>query len=85
MFGFIEKKLFTVMTFSTFNPLIVNYLGCVSVNNQQCQTRTKIVSISNNELAFYPFCIKVNKSSGSCNNILMILMLNCVFLMLLKT
>ena len=60
MFGFIEKKLFTVMTFSSFNPLSVNYLECVSVNNQQCKTRTKIVSISNNELVVYPFCIKVN-------------------------
>ena len=39
------------------------------MNNQECKTRTKIINISNNEPVFYPFNIKVNKCSGSCNNI----------------
>ena len=57
------------MTFFNFNPLNVNSLEYVSMNNQECKTRTKIKIINNNESVFYPFSIKVNKCSGSCNNI----------------
>ena len=39
------------------------------MNNQECKTRTKIIKIDNNESVFYPFSIKVNKCSGSCNSI----------------
>ena len=39
------------------------------MNNQECKTRTKIININNNEPVFYPFNIKVNKCSGSCNNV----------------
>ena len=39
------------------------------MNNQECKTRTKITNINNNEPLLYPFSIKVNKCSGSCNNI----------------
>ena len=39
------------------------------MNNQEYKTRTKIININNNEPLFCPFSIKVNKSSGSCNNI----------------
>ena len=60
---------FTAMTSLKFNPLNVNSLECVSVNNQECKTRTEIININNNEPVFYPFSIKVNKCSGSCNNI----------------
>ena len=52
-----------------FNPQSVNSLDCVSMNNQECRTRTKIININNNEPVFYPFRIKVNKCSGSSNNI----------------
>ena len=69
MFGFIKKVFFTVMTFFNFNLLNLNSLECVSMNNQECRTRTKIINISNNEPVFYPFSIKVNKCSSSCNNI----------------
>ena len=40
------------------------------MNNQECKIRTKVVNINNNEPVFYPFSIKVNKSSESCNNII---------------
>ena len=69
MFGFIKKVFFTVMTFFNFNLLNLNSIECVSMNNQECRTRTKIINISNNEPVFYPFSIKVNKCSSSCNNI----------------
>ena len=39
------------------------------MNNRECKTRTKIININNNEPVFYPFTIKVNKCSGSCNSI----------------
>ena len=57
------------MKFFNFNPSNVNSLECVSMNNQECRTRTKIININNNEPVFYPFSIKVNRCSGSCNNI----------------
>ena len=39
------------------------------MNNQECRTRTKIINTNNNEPAFYLFSIKINKCSGSYNNI----------------
>ena len=74
MFGFIRKVFFTAMKFVSFNriafnSLNVNSLECVSRNNEECRTRTKIVNMNNNESVFYPFSIKVNKCSGSYNNI----------------
>ena len=69
MFGFIKKVFFTAMTFFYFNVLNVNSLECVSMNNQERKTKTKIIIINNNERVFYRFSIKVNKCSGSCNNI----------------
>ena len=69
MFGFIRKVFVVAMTFFNFNPSNVNSLECISMNNRECKTRTKIININNNETVFYPFIIKVNKCSGSCNNI----------------
>ena len=43
MFGFI-KNLFLSLTFFSFNPSNVNSLECVSMNNQERKTRTKIIS-----------------------------------------
>ena len=69
MFEFIKKNFVAVTAFFIFNPSNVNSLECVSMNNQECKTRTKIINTNNNEPAFYPFSIKVNKCSGSCSNI----------------
>ena len=52
MFGFI-KKVFVVAN--------VNSLECVSMNNQECKTRPKLINVNNNEPVFYPYSIKVNK------------------------
>ena len=51
----------------TFLVSSANSLECVSMNNQECKVREEIISV--NELVFYPFNIKVNKCSESCNNI----------------
>ena len=69
MFGFTKKVFFTATAFFSSNILNVNSLECVSINNQECKARTKIVDVNNNEPVFYPYSIKVNKCSGSCSNI----------------
>ena len=57
MFGFSKKVLFVAMTFFSYNSLSVNSLDYISVNNQECEIRTKIIDIKNNEPIFYPFSI----------------------------
>ena len=42
-----------------------NALKCVSMNNQLCKVRPKII----NEPSFYPCSVKISKCSGSCNNV----------------
>ena len=77
MLGFIKKCFFTAMTFFSYNVLNASSLECVSMNNQECKTITKIINTNNNEPVFYPVSIKVSKCngikvskcSGSCNNI----------------
>ena len=69
MLGFIKKSVCCSNDIFSYNVLNVNSLECVSMNNQGCKTRSKIISTNNNEPLFYPFSIKVNKFSGSCNNI----------------
>ena len=64
MFGFAKKNVVVVLSF-----LGCNALECVSMNNQECNIRTKIIDINNNEPLFHPYSIEVNKCSGSCNNI----------------
>ena len=60
---------FTAMTIFGFSVLSVNSLTCVSMNNQECKIRTKIIDINNNEPTFHPYSITINKCSGSCNSI----------------
>ena len=57
------------MTFFSFNVLNVNSLECVSMNNQECKARPRIIDVNSNEPMFYPYSIKVNKCKGSCNTI----------------
>ena len=47
----------------------VKSLECMSVVNQKCMSRPKIININSNKPIFYPYSIKVNKCSGSCNDI----------------
>ena len=65
MFGFVEKVLVVAMTFFRYNPLNVNSLEYVSMNNQECKIRSEIINVNTNEPLFYPFSSKVNKCSGS--------------------
>ena len=54
---------------SFLSSLKVKSLECMSMINQKCMSRPKIVDVNADEPVFYPYLIKVNKYSGSCNNI----------------
>ena len=47
----------------------MNPLECVSINNQECRVRPKIVNVNSKEPVYFPFSIRRSKYSGSCNNI----------------
>ena len=57
------------MTFFSCNVLNVNYLECVSINNQECKIRSETINVNTNEPMFYPYSITINKCKGSCNTI----------------
>ena len=44
-------------------------LNCISMKNQECKIRPEIININSSNPIFYPFSIKINICSGSCNNI----------------
>ena len=69
MFGFVKQIFVSAMMFFGYNVSGLNSLKYVSANNQECKTRPEIININRNEPLFYPYSIKVNKCSGSCNNI----------------
>ena len=69
MSGFIKKVFVVPITFFNCNVLNINLLKCLSMNNQECKVRTKIININSNEHLFYPYSVKTSKCSGSCNNI----------------
>ena len=57
------------MNFFSFNALNVNSLECISMNNQECKIRSKIINVNTNGPVFYPCNITINKCKGSCNTI----------------
>ena len=67
MWRFLKKSFIVITTF--FSLPYVNSLKCISMNNQECKARPKIIDVNNNEPVFYSYSIKVNKCGGSCNTI----------------
>ena len=67
IFSFV-KKLF-ILELTVLSNSITGALNRVSMNNQKCKVRPKIVDINSNSPMFYPFSIKVNRCSGDCNSI----------------
>ena len=57
------------LAISFLSMVKVKSLECMSVVNQKRMSRPKIINTNANEPIFYPYSIKVNKCSGSCNNI----------------
>ena len=54
---------------SLFNIIKTKALECVSVANQKCMPRPKILDVNEGvgEALFYLYNVLVNKCSGSCN------------------
>ena len=72
---------------SLFGIIKTKALECMSVVNQKCLPRPKILDINEGigEALFYPHKVLVNKCSGSCNtNCKIILCLKYAFLKSLK-
>ena len=67
VFSFVKKVFVSGLT--VLSNSVTDALNCVSMNNQECKVRPKIVDINSNNPMIYPFGIKVNKCSGNCNNI----------------
>ena len=84
MFGLIKETFISAMTFFCFTVLNMNYLECISMNNQECKIRSEIINLNTDEPMFYPYSIKMNKYKGSLIRS-MNHMLNYVFLTTLKT
>ena len=59
------------LAISLFNVLKVNALECLSVINQECKPKPKILNVNEGvgEALFYPYNVLVNKCSGSCNTL----------------
>ena len=68
MFGFIKKCAFAGLVFLS-TLISVNLLSCISMNSQECKVRPQIVNVNGDDPVFFPFSIKRNKCSGSCNNV----------------
>ena len=71
------KKVF-VLGLAVLSSSITDALNCISINNQECKVRPEIIDVSSNNPMFYLFSIKINRCSGNCN-VLMILMQRFVF------
>ena len=69
MFGFVEQIFISTMMFLSSNILEANSLKYVSMSNQECKIRPEIININSNTILFYPYSVKINKCSGSYNNI----------------
>ena len=46
-----------------------NSLSCISMNNQEGQTKPQVVNVEGDKPVFFPFSIETSKYSGSCDNI----------------
>ena len=68
IFRFIKKLLFVGLTILSTSTN-VNSLSLISMINQACKARPKIINVNSNNPIYYPFSIKASKCSGNCNNI----------------
>ena len=69
MFKFVKQIFVSAIMFFGCNLSSVNLSECDPINNQECKVRPEIVNANSNEPVFFPFSIKTNKCSGSCDNI----------------
>ena len=59
------------LAISLFCTIKTKALECVSVTNQECMPRPKILDVNEGigEALFYLYNVLVNKCSGSCNTV----------------
>ena len=59
------------LTISLFHIIKTKGLECVSIVNQKCMPKPKILDVNEGigEALFYPYNVLVNKCSGSCNTL----------------
>ena len=59
------------LAISLFSIIKTKALECVSVTNQECMPRPKILDVNEgvDEALFYPYNVLVNKCSGSCDTL----------------
>ena len=69
MFGFIKRCFFFTGLAFLLTLTSVNMLSCISMNNQECKIRPQIINANVDDPVVFPFSIKTNKCSGSCNGI----------------
>ena len=62
------KKVF-FLGLTVLSSSITGALKCISLNNQECKARPKIVNVSSTNPIFYPVSVKINRCSGNCNSI----------------
>ena len=67
IFSFVKKVFFLGLT--VLSSSITVALKCISLNNQECKVMPNIVNVSSNNPIFYPFSVKINRSSGNCDSI----------------
>ena len=68
MFQFIKKVFFIGLTIISSFPN-ASSLSCISMKNQECETRPQVINVNRDEPVLFPFSIETSKCSGSCNNI----------------
>ena len=59
MFVFV-KKIFCIRSLFLSSLVSTTPLSSISIKNQECKVRHKIVDINSNNPIFYPFSIKIN-------------------------
>ena len=64
MLRFVKQIFISAMMRFSSNVLNVNSLESLSMSNQEC-----ITNVNSNKPLFYSYSVKINKCSGSCNNI----------------
>ena len=67
IFSLVKKSFALGLT--VLSSSVTGALKYVSMNNQECKVRPKIIDICSNNPIFYPLSVKINRCSGDCNSI----------------
>ena len=65
--GCIRQTLIVLVLMLCFGgSLATNF---ISVNNQQCMARPKLIDLNPDECRYYPFIVSIDRCEGSCNTV----------------